>query len=534
MKESSVILKKSPGPSTRDRDTIDDYDEFGNYIGPNRGAALKEHSSILGKILVIIIAYFLITRVIDPMTQDIDEGEIIGQFGDYPYNKIMDFFRDKPIDSDDDGLADSEEQDGWNIESRVLTLKENDGTRYRFRIDHTGEYLVNMSVRAAPSTSIQWGWGSPIHTITISADTWRVVTLNPTGESKLEGNHTLDLKVIAGNLTIDWISMVSNDLRYAESLDGGDTSQTNGTKTNMLVHVATDPHNPDTDYDGMLDGYEVAVGENIGGWQDPLVSNERYAFLLAGGSTNVNDNYPSIKNDVEYAYEVLHDFYGYKADNIIVLSWDGKVQNKDIVDGPGTLEEIGDAFDHLKEEMGPNDFLFVYVVSHGLPGVIEVYNTPQQHDLFKYEWLMENLTAIQNDGGTSGGGAKRMTVVVEACHSGSCLFDIAGDGIIVIGSTAPEADSYTYSGGYALFTFFFFDALEHPSQATLPSYEDVKNVDLTFEEHKFISVGDAFRISKDNLKIQGITKDDQIPQLDQDGDSIPDVKEEGLAYVTYI
>ena len=32
-----------------------------------------------------------------------------------------------------------------------------------------------------------------------------------------------------------------------------------------------------------------------------------YAFLLAGGSTNPADNYPSIKNDLEYAYEHPED-----------------------------------------------------------------------------------------------------------------------------------------------------------------------------------------------------------------------------------
>lgn len=511
------------------QDDIDNYDEFGNYDGPDRGAVLKEHSSIIGKIVVIIVAYFLITRVIDPMTQNVDESEIIYEFGNYPYNKIMDMFRDNPTDSDDDGLADTEERNGWDLESRVLSLSENDVTTYDFKIDHSGNYLVNASVIAAESTTILWGWGTLQHTLDITAMEWRVVTLNPSPESKAAGNHTLEMKVTSGNLTIDWISLVDSDLAYAKSLDGGDALQTNGTKTNMLVHISTDPNNPDSDFDGMLDGYEISTGENNGGWQDPLVTNDRYALLIAGGSTNPADNYPSIKNDVEYAYEVLHDFYGYEDDKIIVLSWDGEAQDKDVVDAPGTLAEIEGAFDDLKDQMGPNDFLFVYIVSHGLEGVVEVYNTPQKHDLFSYDGLMENLTSIQNNGG-----AKRIVVVVEACHSGSCLFDVKGDNIIVIGSTAAEDDSYTFSSGYALFTFYFFDALEHPNLAFLPSYEKVKNVDLTFEEHKFISVGEAFRIAKDNLKIQGITKDDQIPQLDQNGDSVPDTKEEGMAYQTYI
>ena len=513
----------------KDQDNIDDFDEFGNYIGPKKDYGLKEHSSIIGKILVIIIAYFLITRIIDPMTDNVDESEIIYEFGSYPYNKVMDLFREHPTDTDNDGLPDKEETDGWDVESHVLSMMEGDVSTFTFHLEYPGDYLVNMSVNTGEETNLSWGWGVHDRSLTIDAEEWTTITLDPNTTHLTATNHSISMKVISGNLSIDWISLTFLEYRYAEALDGVDAEPTNGTKTNMIVHVSTDPHNPDSDYDGMLDGYEVTAGVNIGGWQDPMVTNDRYAFLLAGGSTIPDNNYPSIKNDVEYAYEVLHDFYGYERDKIKVLSWDGKVQNKDIIDAPGTLENIGNAFDELEQEMGPNDFLFVYIVSHGLPGVVEVYNTPSEHDVFKYTWLMENLTAIRDSGG-----AKRIAVVVEACNSGSCLVDVHGDGIIVIGSTEPLDDSYTFASGYALFTYYFFQALERPNLAFLPSYENVKNVELTFEEHKFISLGEAFRIAKDNLRIQGITKADQIPQIDQDGDGTADEKEEGLAYLTYI
>ncbi len=512
-----------------DESDIDDIDEFGNYVGSRPKSEMRGHSSIIGKIAIIIVAYFLVTRIIDPMTDNVNESEIIYDFGSYPYDKVMDIFREHPKDSDNDGLADTEELKGWDIESDVLTMMPGDVTRYSFSIDYPGNYYINVSMISGENTVLEWGWDTLQHSSTLNDLDWRISTLNPVPTYLDAGDHSLELLVTSGNLTIDWISLAYPEFEYADALDGVDTILTNGTKTNMMTHVFTDPNNPDSDFDGMLDGYEVTAGANIGGWQDPRVTNDRYAFLLAGGSTLPQNNYPSIKNDIEYAYEVLHDFYGYEDEKIKVLSWDGKVQDKDIVDSPGTLADIDDAFRELEGELGPNDFLFVYIVSHGLPGVVEVYKTPQEHDLFKYDWLMENLTSIRNSGG-----AKRIAVVVEACHSGSCLYDVKGDGIIVIGSTEPEDDSYTFSSGYALFTYYFFEALEHPNLAFLPSYEKVKNVELTFEEHTFISLGEAYTIAKDNLKIQGFAKGSQNPQLDQDGDSLPDDEEEGLAYLTYI
>jgi len=365
----------------------------------------------------------------------------------------------------------------------------------------------------------------------VNAEDWRVITLNSNATNLNSGSHIVWIEVLDGNITIDWISLNAPDYEYAVSLDGGNTLVTNGTVMNMMVHVATDPNNPDTDFDGMLDGYEVATGVRIGGWQDPLVTNNRYAFLLAGGSTNPNENYPSIKNNVEFVYEVLHDFYGYSDENIRVLSWDGEVQNKDIIDSSGTLGDIESAFDDLEQEMGPNDFLFVYIVSHGLVGQVEVFKSHVEHDVLEYSDLMENLTSLR-----SSVGLKRIALVVEACHSGSCINDVQGDDIVVIGSTEPADDSYTFSESYALFSYYFFEALEHPNFASLPSYEKVKNVELTFEEHKFISLGEAFTVARDKLRVQGITKNEQVPQIDGDGDGIPDPEgsETGIAYVTYI
>jgi len=510
-------------------DNIDEFDDFGNYIGPRRESGIRANSSILGKIVVVVVAYFLITVIIDPMTTNINESEIIYKAGSYPYDKVMNLFRDHPIDSDDDGIPDKEEMKGWHMESRVLSMAEGDISSYRFHLDYSANFLINLSVLTGGTTELQWGWNGLNQSTSVNAEDWKVISLERNSSLLTADNHTLIMKVTSGNISIDWISVVCLEYEYAVALDGGDVILTNGTVTNMMVHVYTEPHNPDSDFDGMLDGYEVATGVRIGGWQDPMVTNNRYALLIAGGSTNPNDNYPSIKNDIELAYEVLHDFYGYENQNIKVLSWDGEIHTMDIVDGPGSLEEIDRTFDELEQEMGPNDFLFIYIVSHGQIGKVEVFNSPSKHDIFEYDALMENLTSIKNNAEV-----KRIAVVVEACHSGSTLFDVQGDDMIVISSTEPEDDSYTFSESYALFTYYFFEALEHPNLASLPSYEKVRKIELTFEEHKFISLGEAFTITRDKLRIQSITKGGQIPQIDQNGDGIPDDKEEGLAYLTYI
>lgn len=518
----------------------DPGDDYGNphtgggtdedeYEGFQRDEFLKEHSSTLGKILTIIIVYFLITLVIDPMTADVDESGIIYDFGSYPYHKIRDLFRDDPLDTDGDGIPDHREREGWQIESEVLVLTAHKTADFDFVISYPGRYRVDMNVLTDGTANVLWGWGIPEHSSEITAPHWRVVTLNPGTDQKPAGLHRLKLEVTGGNLTIDRIWMTDPGITHGRSLYGTDTVRTNGTRTNMEVRFTTDPLNPDTDHDGMLDGYETATGVAFGGWQDPLVTNHRFALLIAGGSTNPEENFPSIRNSVEYAYGALHDFYGYRNDHITVLSWDGQPRTRDVVDAPATLEEIGKAFDDLAVRMGPNDLLFVYIVSHGLPGSVEVYNSPEKHDLLHYSWVMENLTAIR-----SSGAARRIVVVVEACHSGSSLFDIRGEEMVVVASTAPEDDAYAFFGSYALFSYFFFHALQHPNLAFLPSYTRIRNLDLTFEDRTFISVGEAFRIAKDSLKIHGIAQNLQVPQMDQDGDGIPDTRESGMAYMTHI
>ena len=508
-------------------DFDDDEDMESEDTGINRH--LKKHSSIIARIAVLVVFLFLVMVVIDPMTENVNESQIIYDIGSYPYNKVMDMFRDHPTDSDNDGLSDREEITGWDMESQVLSLNAGDSAVYTFNLKYAANYFFNLSIHAPDSTNIKWGLNSANIPKTVQSSNWKTISLSSTTSYLDAGNYSISISVESGAIDIDWIACVSPAAEYALSLDGGDTSTTTGTVTNMQVHVTTDPHNADSDYDGMLDGYEVATGVINGGWQDPMVTNNRYALLIAGGSTNTADNYPSIKNNVEYAYTVLHDFYGYTDKNIIVLSWDGKNQNINIVDGPSTLPEIEKAFNTLKNTMGPHDFLYVYITSHGLPGACEVYNTPQKHDMFEYKWLMNNLSAIHQKSGVS-----RMVVVADACNSGSMLLDVKAPYIITIASTKADDPSYTSTAGHSLFTHYFYDALEHPNLASLPSYEKVKNVDLTFEEHRFISVGSAFTIAKDKLKVQKISQREQTPQIDQNGDGIADDEESGPAYNTYI
>ncbi|MBN1800831.1 MAG: caspase family protein [Candidatus Lokiarchaeota archaeon] len=95
----------------------------------------------------------------------------------------------------------------------------------------------------------------------------------------------------------------------------------------LEVLYGTNPVDRDSDGDGMWDGYEIYAWKQ-GGWQNPVVYNERYAVLLAGGLNNK----PEFWNEMVRMYDTLVKGYNYKPENIWVLYADGNPPNEDNFD----------------------------------------------------------------------------------------------------------------------------------------------------------------------------------------------------------
>jgi hypothetical protein len=111
-------------------------------------------------------------------------------------------------------------------------------------------------------------------------------------------------------------------------------------------------------------------------WHCPhlIPKGNRYA-ILAAGCTQARH-----LNDLEFAYRTLRDEYGFPADNIYVLNYDGAVQVWDSLPSawagnntPYTIKVTAAAsragfqkvFADLSKKLQPDDFLFIHTNNHG-------------------------------------------------------------------------------------------------------------------------------------------------------------------------
>ena len=149
--------------------------------------------------------------------------------------------------------------------------------------------------------------------------------------------------------------------------------------------IITNPLKWSTDDDSMSDSYEIYCGVDVGGWQDPLVYNNRYAVLFIGG-WDISNNHARYWNQLVDIYDFLTEDYKYDPNNIFVFYADGNTPSSGNMhsgsQGYGDCKEIAshstmidyDAKDGtitnflgttLNGIVGVNDFLYMWFYDHG-------------------------------------------------------------------------------------------------------------------------------------------------------------------------
>jgi hypothetical protein len=312
----------------------------------------------------------------------------------------------------------------------------------------------------------------------------------------------------------------------------------------------TDPLDSDTDGDRMSDTYEVRCGVNIGGWQDPLVYNERFAVLISG-----RNDFPEFWGDLVILYDILRDDYGYTDENIYVLYADG---SGDITDYPATKTNINSVFNELGAKMNNNDFLFIWTFDHGdrdypehelyshsylcvWPQPEKIKDTefagfePDESD-YTYLGLIENYARrvffMQQcfSGGFIEYLSNSKTIIATACMEIELAWRC--DGLDIHGNPNNE-NVPNYHGE---FNYYFMSALhgETPQNDPINADIDIENGYISIlEVFNFVWLHDSRRIL--GAEFEPCTWQVEHPQYDDNGDGLShqdhnlDVNEETAA-----
>jgi len=497
---------------------------------------MKKHHSILRPIVYIVILLFFVTVILDPFTKSIEETEILINVGSYPYDKARVAIWGEIEDRDEDGLSDSAELDGLELESDFIILNSGDYAIYRFGLEYDAFYMLNFLSRNTLSSTLQIDivapGGNSTHRTSLGASDWGERTAIP--ELDLDAGDTeMNITLESGKIYISGLSLRNHNGNYGITLDGDAFETTNAppgsTSGRDTITIYTDPDNPDSDFDGMLDGYEYLAAKD-GGWQDPVITNNRYAFIMGGGSSDSLENFLAFWNTAEAVYNTIHDYYGYERKNIDVLFWDGKPKGADIVTASTEKVNIEASLNSLIAKVGPNDFVFLYITGHGYPnsgGGIAIfdYGNLTENDHMSYEWLdgfMEELSRR----------ASRVTLIIEACFSGQGVEVFPRDNLVFVASSDSQSESFGQRDGLGAFGFHTIKAMQHPALANVPTYKEIVNIDLSFDKDKFmISIEELFHYVNDKISLPPYS---QFPQLDGNADYIANEQDEGIAANTYL
>jgi len=246
-----------------------------------------------------------------------------------------------------------------------------------------------------------------------------------------------------------------------------------------------------------------------------ILTSERAAILIhPRGQGSGYKQEASIQFMATHIYRTLQ-VRGYSSDEIYFLSYepeldvngDGFVDN-DVVDGPITildrasdvssrdliLDDVQQAFDWAKERGTLDHPLIVTFVDHALTGKLRL-------DPFDEVLTAQGLDAMLDDYQQATGNP--VIVVLEACHTGSLIEGIQGDNRVIISATNENLAYYDNLGAYS-FSKFYFDNLRQG--------EDFNT---------------AFSLVTDKLSTYGYPFNQQVPQLEDDGDGISNTSRDG-------
>ncbi len=142
-------------------------------------------------------------------------------------------------------------------------------------------------------------------------------------------------------------------------------------------------HAPVVHYEGPKPSKDPGVGKKfyLPKVFSPRVLNavgNRYAILFSGNSNNRH------LNDLEFLYRVLIDVYGFSAENITVLNYDGTLNYSGTpqpvgnwpgnntpyrlqghINGAGTRDQFESALTTVAGKLGSNDMLLIHTNNHG-------------------------------------------------------------------------------------------------------------------------------------------------------------------------
>ncbi len=241
------------------------------------------------------------------------------------------------------------------------------------------------------------------------------------------------------------------------------------------------------------------------------------AIIVAGGGlVRADDQFrPSVDYLTGLTYQTLRD-RRFSKDDIYLLTQTGEFD----VDGDGendargksSVAAVGGAIGQWAASRPPTEPLVIYFVGHGalmdpdcdgIPddeifrcvGSTEDPTIDPEHDLTS-EQLALFLDSLPAE--------KPVTVILECCHSGSFVDNLAGPGRIIITSSSPENKTRTDQDGRVSFSQFLWDRVslsQDLRSAFLAVRQDVANLSPIFHG--------------------------QSPCLDDDGDGIANEENEG-------
>ena len=344
-----------------------------------------------------------------------------------------------------------------------------------------------------------------------------------TSNSKLSGDKILSL--LPDNSGGIWIGLYDKGLVHLF---------TDGT---METYDKSDSGLPDNDVSAMLDagidglwigtrwgglahltfGSKQRIAESVDDDEvaEEILTGARAAVLVhPRGSSSGYRQEVSIEFMAAYAYRTLQS-RGYDNNEIYFLSYkpgmdingDG-LADVNAVDGPVTaaemtngmdsrditIENIESAFDWAKKQGTlEQPFLFIFV-DHGLSGGLRL-------DPFDGVLSATALKAMLDDYQNTTG--NKTVVLIEACHSGTLVKDLAGPDRVIITSTG-EDKAYYEDLGMLSFSKLIFDQLRRGE-----------------------SFFDGFTYVSEDLPTYGHPFDKQPPQLDDDGDGSANSSRDG-------
>lgn len=190
------------------------------------------------------------------------------------------------------------------------------------------------------------------------------------------------------------------------------------------------------------------------------LKGERYAVLFSGASNNRHTN------DLEFLYRTLRDIYGFSAQNIHVLNYDGSInysgEPKPVgnwpgdntayrmpVHGKGTKADLDAVLDTLKTKLKSNDLLLLHTNNHGGHNGTESYLcTYSGADYFAKDFALKlgSLPKINC-----------LMVMMEQCHSGGFNSPILANSTAAYTSVSSACEELRSSIGGAHFDPFARD-----------------------------------------------------------------------------